>query len=100
MPPKDKAPVKPKEAPPVVREDRVALFAWVKFGVVDDPALSPLHINIDVRVDILLEYLKRTIADQMASYIPAKLASLREQASTEPGEERPRQFAAEPQRVI
>lgn len=83
MPPKAKASEKAQSPPVASSEGPDAVFAWVNFGVVDDQALRPLIINLDVDVDILIEHLKALLSLEMAAYCESKRLLI-EQTKQEP----------------
>lgn len=82
MPPKAKAAEKASESVGVPSQGPGAEFAWVKFGVLDDKALRPRLINLDVEVRILIGHLKAELSLEMKAYCESKRILL-EQARAE-----------------
>lgn len=72
MPPKAKAAEKQPEIVGALSQGPGAEFAWVKFGVLDDKALRPRLINLDVDVRILIGHLKAALSLEMKAYCESK----------------------------
>src|SRR5690554_2984686 len=85
MPPKSKAADK-SQADVALSDGPDAVFAWVKFGVVDDQALQPQMINLDVDIDILIEHLKASLSSEVFAYCQFKRILIEQARAAEAAE--------------